>query len=344
MTRVVARAPVRVADVGGWTDTWFARRGRVCHLAVGPGAEVTVRMEPGRAGEGTSVDLVALGERRLIVVGTTPCGTDLLLHALDAGLAGCGDAHLRVEVRSAVPPGASLGTSASVLVALLGALDALRGGGRSPAEVARWAHEVETGPAGREAGVQDQWAAAMGGAELLEIDPYPDVRHHPVPLAPDVEQALAERLVTVVFGAHDSSAVHRAVIDALGGGAGPLQAAERAALDRLATSAGDAAAALGAGDLVAWAAVLSEATAVQAELHAELVGPAHRAAIAIAEQHRALGWKVNGAGGSGGSLTVVTTDREATERLEVALAAHDPGWAIVALAPSAGLAIESTSP
>ena len=36
-----ATAPVRIADVGGWTDTWFGSPGHVCHLAVGPG--VTVR-------------------------------------------------------------------------------------------------------------------------------------------------------------------------------------------------------------------------------------------------------------------------------------------------------------
>src|SRR5207237_9326036 len=38
---VVATAPVRVCDIGGWTDTWFARHGHVCSIAVRPG--VTVR-------------------------------------------------------------------------------------------------------------------------------------------------------------------------------------------------------------------------------------------------------------------------------------------------------------
>ncbi len=41
---VVATAPVRVADVGGWTDTWFGAPGRVCHLAVGPGVRVEARL------------------------------------------------------------------------------------------------------------------------------------------------------------------------------------------------------------------------------------------------------------------------------------------------------------
>ena len=83
-----------------------------------------------------------------------------------------------------MPPGASLGTSASVVVALLGALDELVGGGRRlPDDLARLAHQVETERAGREAGVQDQWAAAMGGVGLLAVGPYPDVRHEPIDLA-----------------------------------------------------------------------------------------------------------------------------------------------------------------
>jgi D-glycero-alpha-D-manno-heptose-7-phosphate kinase len=40
LARAVATAPVRIADVGGWTDTWFGSPGRVCHLAVGPGVRV----------------------------------------------------------------------------------------------------------------------------------------------------------------------------------------------------------------------------------------------------------------------------------------------------------------
>lgn len=43
-SRVVVRAPVRVLDAGGWTDTWFAGQGAVCHLAVGDGTQVTIEV------------------------------------------------------------------------------------------------------------------------------------------------------------------------------------------------------------------------------------------------------------------------------------------------------------
>ena len=43
---VVSRAPVRISDNGGWTDTWFARRGRVFNIAVTPLVEVRVEAFP----------------------------------------------------------------------------------------------------------------------------------------------------------------------------------------------------------------------------------------------------------------------------------------------------------
>ena len=40
--RIHAKAPIRICDVGGWTDTWFARHGRVFNIAVSPCVEVEV--------------------------------------------------------------------------------------------------------------------------------------------------------------------------------------------------------------------------------------------------------------------------------------------------------------
>jgi D-glycero-alpha-D-manno-heptose-7-phosphate kinase len=40
---ITATAPTRICDVGGWTDTWFARHGRVLNLAVTPNVEVALR-------------------------------------------------------------------------------------------------------------------------------------------------------------------------------------------------------------------------------------------------------------------------------------------------------------
>ena len=39
---VNATAPVRICDIGGWTDTWFAEHGDVVNLAVAPYVRVQI--------------------------------------------------------------------------------------------------------------------------------------------------------------------------------------------------------------------------------------------------------------------------------------------------------------
>src|SRR5215472_8663202 len=51
-----AVAPIRICDNGGWTDTWFARRGRVFNIAVTPYVEVEVCLY----GEGVPSDPVTI--------------------------------------------------------------------------------------------------------------------------------------------------------------------------------------------------------------------------------------------------------------------------------------------
>ena len=50
MIPITVSAPTRIADLGGWTDTWFAGHGVVCHIAVWPGVDVTISPCDGPAG------------------------------------------------------------------------------------------------------------------------------------------------------------------------------------------------------------------------------------------------------------------------------------------------------
>lgn len=262
---------MRACDVGGWTDTWFAGHGAVFHVAVGPGTVV----------EAAPADELVLEVPDLPGVDSHPL--------LEAACAEAGvTAHVRI--RSAVPPGASLGTSASVVVALLGALDAVAGRRRPPAAVARAAHRVETERLGLQSGVQDQLAAAVGGAQLVTVDRYPDaVRTAPLP-APD-------GIVVVFLGrSHVSSEVHEQVIASLDGTdrLEPLRAAAHAAAD-----------AARRRDWRALGQAMRAANDGQRALHPALVSDVADAVGRVADAHGALGWKVNGAGGDGGSVTVL---------------------------------------
>jgi len=60
-----------------------------------------------------------------------------------------------------------------------------------------------------------------------------------------------------------------------------------------------------AGDFAGLGQAMIENTEAQERLHPELVSREARRIIDIAKAHGALGWKVNGAGGDGGSLTLL---------------------------------------
>jgi D-glycero-alpha-D-manno-heptose-7-phosphate kinase len=63
-----------------------------------------------------------------------------------------------------------------------------------------------------------------------------------------------------------------------------------------------------AGDLVALGRVMSENTALQADLAPGIVSVGAEAVIDLARSAGALGWKVNGAGGEGGSVSLLCGD------------------------------------
>jgi D-glycero-alpha-D-manno-heptose-7-phosphate kinase len=314
---VRAHAPVRVCDVGGWTDTWFAGHGAVCGLAVGPGVTVTARTS---GPPGTVVlDLPDVGDRVAFRTAAPPGRHPLVEQAVVHHPATALAAGLELAVAAAVPPGSSVGTSAALCVAVLGALDALAGGppSRDAAarlDVARRAHAVEVERLGLQSGVQDQLLAAHGGATWIAVERYPQATVTPVALGAGVGEALDRRLVTAYLGRpHASSAVHEQVIAALG-----AEGPDAPRLARLRDLAAQARAALVAGDLAGWGAVLDAATAAQAALHPSLVGAGARAVLDVARGHGAAGAKVNGAGGDGGSVTVLAGDDPAPLRAALA--------------------------
>jgi D-glycero-alpha-D-manno-heptose-7-phosphate kinase len=61
-----------------------------------------------------------------------------------------------------------------------------------------------------------------------------------------------------------------------------------------------------AGDFVALGRAMIENIQAQERLHPDLVSRDARRVIEVAKGHGALGWKVNGAGGDGGALTILT--------------------------------------
>ena len=308
---ISSMAPIRIADFGGWTDTWFAKHGRVLNIAVTPHAEVQIRVFR-RGGGRPPVAIYAenYGARYTLEnIGGTYDRHPLLEAAIEY-MGVPQDLALEIDIFSEAPVGCSTGTSASVSVALIGALDLLSPGRLTPHEVARAAHRIETELLKQQCGVQDQLASAYGGVNFIEILDYPHAIVSPICLPPATLWELEGRLSLIFLGqSHSSSKVHQTVIAELED-AGP-DAPKLAPLRDTPIQARNA---LYAGDFHALGRTMIANTEAQVALHAGLVSPAHQAVIDIAARYGALGWKVNGAGGDGGSVTLLSGPKAAQKR------------------------------
>ncbi|MEO8359223.1 MAG: GHMP kinase [Vicinamibacteria bacterium] len=304
-------APIRICDNGCWTDTWFAGHGQVFNIAVSPLAEVQVAIYPARADLARVViHPVNLGEAFEVRNVTPPWGPHPLLAAAVASMEVPPEFRLEITIHSDAPPGAGTGTSAAVAVALIGALDALTPGRLAPHEVAAAAQRVETEMLGQQCGIQDQIASAYGGVNFIEMLAYPNATVTPVAAAESTWWELERRLLLIYLGkAHDSSALHEAVIRSLEN-AGP----DSPAIVELRSKAPRSRDALIRGDFEALGRVMIESTEAQGRLHSALVGTEARQVIEIAQGLGAIGWKVNGAGGEGGSLTLLCGESSAARR------------------------------
>ena len=68
-----------------------------------------------------------------------------------------------------------------------------------------------------------------------------------------------------------------------------------------------------------------ENTNAQMRLHESLVSPDARRIIEIAREYDAIGWKVNGAGGDGGSVTLLCGQRSSEKRAMVSAIESENG-------------------
>jgi D-glycero-alpha-D-manno-heptose-7-phosphate kinase len=325
---IEASAPVRICDNGGWTDTWFGGPGRVLNIAVTPGVKVSIDATDGP--DSVILDVSDVGDRYAVSPGTSRVARHALLEAAVDAFPPPAGRPVEVNVCSAVPPGCGAGTSAAVAVALLGALAELRNERLSTRQAAYAAYALEVDVLGRESGIQDQLCAAFGGINFLRIERFPDATVEPMPAWDELGS-----LLTLVFlgRAHDSSGVHRQVID-------DVRRQGSAALALLRETAAAARDAVMAQDLQGFGRSMIDNTEAQAGLHPALVGRDALRVIEIAAAERALGWKVNGAGGDGGSITLLSRSKREKATLEAVISATDPRYRVLPVRVSpAGLRV-----
>lgn len=312
-----SRAPVRFCDLGGWTDTRIVESGAVLNFAAKMYTYVALRIHEGDG----QVTLESLDtDERSTFQSIRQMEYDGVLDLLKAALTRATRespsrdllaSHLNVTVliRSDAPPASGLGSSAALGVAAIGSLAAYHKKFELPHESARQAHLLEVEDLGLECGVQDQFAAAYGGVNFMEVE-YPNARVFPIPLGPAAQCELEDRFVLVYTGkSRLSSAIHEIVISE--------SSNNRSAFDEMAQSAVAGKESLLRHDFDAFAAAMNRNWEAQKSLHPGIT------TTEIEELHRevfkagAAGFKVNGAGG-GGTVTILAKQNRSARIQRVA--------------------------
>ncbi|MBY9021952.1 MAG: GHMP kinase, partial [Candidatus Lokiarchaeota archaeon] len=165
--------PVRICDIGGWTDTWFYKKnGAVFNFSIDLYSNVKLIENNTKKinifSENLDLSTQITNYDKIEYDGTL----DLLKAAIKRMEIKSG---LDIYVRTDAPPGCGTGTSASVAVALISALAHYSGKLLQKYEIAELAHKLETEELKLESGVQDQFAAAFGGLNFMVIE-YPTVK------------------------------------------------------------------------------------------------------------------------------------------------------------------------
>ena len=292
---VFSRAPIRICDIGGWTDTWFYSEGAVFNFCVDLYNYVMIKEHSTSQIRIHSENLNSTVQVNSFEEINYNGELDLLKAVIKRMKIKEG---IDINVRSEVPPGCGTGTSASVCVALISALFAYLESPIEPLEMAKIAHEIEEDELKLQSGVQDQYAAALGGLNFMEIT-YPMVKISNVKISKSKQLELENSLILLLFGSRSSNQMHKAVIENYMKGDMKI----KDSLDKLKNCAYKMRDAIDK-DLVDIGNVMNQNWDAQKNLHPLMINEQIMKAEKIAKKYNALGFKCNGAGG-GGSATIL---------------------------------------
>jgi len=310
---ITSRAPVRIDFFGGWTDLPLFTElvpGLVLNAGITLYTYATVSTV---SGEVVSASEYGYSTSRVLPsAGIYMYSEDLDVRAearsvgeieydgtLDLVKAACKRLNiesvpgLEIRTRSEAPPGSGLGTSASLGVAVVGALVKYMGLSVLPSEVADLAYMLEAEELKLLTGTQDQYAAAYGGISLWACKGR-NVSYQPVRVPRDILLDLEKRCVLVYTGqSRLSSDVHRHVRKAFAAGT------NHEAIKGLVETTGQAIESLCKGDLDSFGALLARNWVFQKQLHGSVTNPTIDRCFNIAFKNGAIGGKACGAGGGG---------------------------------------------
>jgi D-glycero-alpha-D-manno-heptose-7-phosphate kinase len=209
-------------------------------------------------------------------------------------------------VHSDAPPGSGLGSSSTLVVALIGALAAWLKRPMSGYEIAELAYRVEREDLGLAGGRQDQYAASFGGFNFIEFGRDATVVT-PLRVHPEVLQELEYRLLLCYMGQTRRSAniIERQTASYREGRKETVEA-----LHRLKDETLEMKKALLLGDVDGMGELLHQAWEQKKKLDAGISTAHIDKLYQLARREGAIGGKMPGAGGGGYFLLLARFDRK----------------------------------
>jgi D-glycero-alpha-D-manno-heptose-7-phosphate kinase len=213
---------------------------------------------------------------------------------------------LDLFTHSDAPPGSGLGSSSTMVVALLGAISHWLGRPMGSYEMSRVAYTIEREELGIKGGMQDQYAATFGGFNLMEFHDR-RVIVNSLKVDRDIINELQYRLLLCYTGTTRLSAQ---IIDTQVRNYVEKRAGVEESLDNLKEITIEMKNCLLRGELDSFGALLHDSWESKKHIATQITNPQIDQLYSLARAHGAIGGKLLGAGGGGYLLLFCRFDRK----------------------------------
>ncbi|MDR1690253.1 MAG: kinase [Candidatus Methanoplasma sp.] len=216
-----------------------------------------------------------------------------------------------ILIQSDAPAGSGLGGSSTMIVAMISAVSNWLGTDMDCGEIAKLAYRLEREDIGLKGGKQDQYAAAYGGFNLMDIDSE-GVRVNRVDIKEDVANELQYRSLLCYTGtSRESAGIISSQIESFNRGE------NEKALDESKRIARDIGNALKKGDIEKAGTLLHESWGYKKQFSDKISNEAINNLYDIAIKNGAIGGKVSGAGGGGFMYYICEYDKKSAVAQEL---------------------------
>lgn len=304
-----SRAPLRISFGGGGTEVepyLSERGGLVLSATIDRYAYGSLRLRDDRQITVTSLDYDVVARFNLDEPLTYDGNLDLVKAVIRRLNQGNHDQGLDFFLHSDAPPGSGLGSSSTVVVALIGLFKQWLHLPLTHYEIADLAYQIERLDLGIKGGKQDQYAATFGGFNFIEF--YRDTTVvNPLRVPRNVINELHYNLLFCYTGKTRRSA---GIIDTQVEGYVRRKEEVLQAMDELKRIATALKNALLQGRLDDFGALLHETWMNKKKMAAQISDPHIDELYETALKHGALGGKISGAGGGGYMFFYCRFDRK----------------------------------